>query len=121
MADPTFVMVRLPTYPGMGFSKPDALQASQPRTFALGLPAKEQTLTHGGFDKTQALIDSGQPRTFAFGLPAKERRLSPFSFVKTQARLNGAQLRSFAFFYPSNGTVPGSPIPRSGQVAPRPV
>lgn len=30
-------------------------------------------------------------------------------------------LYNFAFFYPSNGKVPGSPIPRSGQLAPRPV
>jgi hypothetical protein len=91
MSDPTFQMVILQTYAGMGFAK------------------------------TAALEQTAQPRTFDFGLPADKREVKPVSFDKTASVIEAAQPRLFTFFYPSNGKTPGSPIPRVGQVSPRPL
>lgn len=49
------------------------------------------------------------------GMPAAQRRVKT-TVVGIQSLRYG-----FRFFFPSGGKVPGSPIPTSGQVAPRPV
>lgn len=53
------------------------------------------------------------------------RYLSPLPAAQRIAKGTSVSYQSlkygFRFFFPSGGKVPGSPIPTSGQVAPRPV
>lgn len=52
--------------------------------------------------------------------------MSPYAHVVSPIALNPQDvdyvaLSKFAFYYPSNGKIPGSPIPRAGQLLPRPI
>ena len=85
------------------------------------------------------VLQSAVNVTYRFALPSAQKHLKllkvplagsyhgKFGLASAQRVMNPVRLKSqdfryaFRFFYPSNGTVPGSPIPRSGQVSPRPV
>ena len=53
--------------------------------------------------------------SYHYGMPTGQRAVSPGHVPIQQLRYG------FRFFFPSNGALPGSPIPRAGQVSPRPV
>jgi hypothetical protein len=107
MADPTVV------YQLLKFRSRDLTtltlvhQGVDGRTVQLGYPTAK-TVIMRQFHLTS---DSYHVR---IGYPPA-RRLSPKILNKDFIFYN------FKFFYPSNGKVPGSPIPRAGQVSPRPL
>jgi hypothetical protein len=106
MADPTYVVVGYPS-----ISLDPAIISQQTdvqRQYRFPMPVAQRALR-------PAYKTAVAGYSFAFGRPDSPLSLSPDIITPQDFYYK------YTFFYPSNGTIPGSPIPRSGQVAPRPV
>ena len=102
----TYVVVG---YPSTNLSPVTIPSSSLGYTFNLGMPATQQVL------KDFSVSAQSLGYTFGYGLPLTPKSLSPVKITAQDFRY------VFRFFYPSNGKIPGSPIPQYGQIAPRPI